>query len=62
MALASSPGPLPPQRRGLVLTVCKCVERSIIFLVKSMHLPCLYAEDYTNPEYRAFFERAFSNN
>ena len=27
-----------------------------------MHLPCLYTEDYTNQEYRAFFERASSNN
>ena len=55
--LASSPGPSPP-RRGLVHTVCACAKYSALFSVKKKlrALPCPYVEDYTNQEYRAFFE------
>ena len=46
LELASSPDPSPP-RRGVVLTVCTCAKWSVTFYVKSsVHLPCLYAEDY----------------
>ena len=50
-------------RRGLVLTVCACVKYSVIFSIKSFaHLLSPYAEDFTNQEYRAFFELDSSDN
>ena len=46
------PRPLLPEERPGTHCLCMCV----IFSVKSfMLLPCLYAEDYTNQEYRALF-------
>ena len=46
------PRPLLPKERPGTHCLCMC----IIFSVKSfMLLPCLYAEDYTNQEYRALF-------
>ena len=51
------PSPFPP-RKGRVLTVCACAKYSVSFV----DLPCQYAEDYTNQEYRAFFEINSSGN
>ena len=52
VSLASSPGPFPPSR-GLY-TLFEHVQN--IFHKNLCALPCPYAEDYTNQEYRAFFE------
>ena len=56
--VGSFPGPSPP-RRGLVHSVCSCAK---YFPQKLCALPCPYAEDYTNYEYRAFFELDSSND
>ena len=54
------PRPLPPPRRGLVHTACACAK--YCFRKKLRALPCPYVEDYTNQEYRAFFELDSSND
>ena len=53
MYLASSPGPSP---QGEAWYTLFAHARNSIFHKKLCALPCSYAEDYTNQEYRAFFE------
>ena len=55
------PKPLPEERPCThCLRMCEIF--CYIFHKKLRALPCLYAEDYTNQEYRAFFEIHSSNN
>ena len=55
--IASSPGPFPPLPRGEAwYTPLRMREIfRYIFRKKLRALPCPYAVDYTNQEYRAFY-------
>ena len=63
MGIASFPGPspLPEERPGThCLRMCKIFR--YIFRKKYRAHPCPYVDDYTNQEYRAFFELDSSND
>ena len=51
-----APSPFPLPRRGLVHTFFAHAQNIPLYCKKLHALPCPYAEDYTNQEYRAFFE------
>ena len=55
VTLASSPGPSPPEERPGTHCLRMREIFCYIFREKLRALPCPYAEDYTNQEYRAFY-------
>jgi len=56
LLLASPPGPSPSEEAWYT-PFCACAIYSVISSIKNfVHLCCPYAEDYTNQEYKAYFE------